>query len=58
MIPSLTIPETTVPATNTMNMGGIYINVYALEGQNVNQIADAVMSRLQNAIDRRREVFA
>ena len=57
-IPSLTVPNMTVPAGNTMNMGGVSINVYGAEGQNVNQLADIVMSKLQNAVDRRREVFA
>ena len=57
-IPSLTVPSMTVPAGNTMNMGGVSINVYGAEGQNVNQLADIVMSKLQNAVDRRREVFA
>ena len=56
--PSLTVPSMTVPAGNTMNMGGVSINVYGAEGQNVNQLADVVMSKLQNAVDRRREVFA
>ena len=57
-IPSLTVPSMTVPAGNTMNMGGVSINVYGAEGQNVNQLADIVMSKLQNAVDRRKEVFA
>ena len=57
-IPSLTVPNMTVPAGNTMNMGGVSINVYGAEGQNVNQLANIVMSKLQNAVDRRREVFA
>ena len=58
VIPSLTVPKTTVPAGNTTNLGGVSITVYGSEGQNVNQLADVVMSKLQNAVDRRREVFA
>ena len=58
VIPSLTVPSTTVPAGNTTNLGGVSITVYGSEGQNVNQLADVVMSKLQNAVDRRREVFA
>lgn len=58
VIPSLTVPETTIPATSTTNMGGIYVNIYTLAGQDVNQIADAVINKIQNAIDGRRGVFA
>lgn len=58
VIPNLTVPKTTVPAGNTTNLGGVSITVYGSEGQNVNQLADVIMSKLQNAVDRRREVFA
>ena len=57
-LPGLTIPKMNVPATSTMNMGGISINIYASEGQNVNQIAEAVAARIQSIVDRRKEVFA
>lgn len=57
-LPSLTVPKMSVPANNTMNMGGISINVYAAEGQNANQVAEAVAARIQSIVDRRKEVFA
>lgn len=40
------------------NMGGIVVNVYGAEGQDVNALADAVMFRLQSAIERKEAVFA
>lgn len=58
VLPNLTVPQATVPTSSVMNMGGISINVYAAEGQNVNQVADAVAARLQSLVDRRKEVFA
>lgn len=58
VLPNLTVPQATVPTSSVMNMGGVSINVYAAEGQNVNQVADAVAARLQNLVDRRKEVFA
>ena len=57
-LPGLTVPKMNVPANNTMNMGGISINVYAAEGQNANQVAEAVAARIQSIVDRRKEVFA
>ena len=42
----------------TTNMGGIVLNVYGAEGQDVNALADAVMYRLQHAVERREAVFA
>lgn len=57
-LPGLTVPKMNVPANNTMNMGGISINVYAAEGQSANQVAEAVAARIQSIVDRRKEVFA
>ena len=42
----------------TTNMGGVVLNVYGAEGQDVNALADAVMYRLQHAVERREAVFA
>ena len=41
-----------------MNMGGVSINVYGAAGQDVNQLADIVMTKMQNAVSRREAVFA
>ena len=40
------------------NYGGFVINVNAAEGQSANDIAEAVMYRIQNAVNRREAVFA
>lgn len=45
-------------STTTTNMGGVVLNVYGAEGQDVNALADAVMYRLQSAVERREAVFA
>lgn len=42
----------------TTNMGGVVINVYGAEGQDVNALADVVMYRLQGAVERKEAVFA
>lgn len=41
----------------TTNMGGVVLNVYGAEGQDVNALADAVMYRLQHAVERREAVL-
>jgi phage-related protein len=38
--------------------GGIVMNVYGAAGQDVNELADIVMDRLQMAVDRREAAFA
>ena len=52
------IPLPGAGSTTTTNMGGVVLNVYGAEGQDVNALADAVMYRLQNAVERREAVFA
>lgn len=42
----------------TTNMGGVVINVYGAEGQDLNALADVVMYRLQSAVERKEAVFA
>lgn len=42
----------------TANYGGVSINVYASEGQNVNELADVIMDKMQSAVRRREAVFA
>lgn len=44
--------------TNTMNLGGVSVNVYAQEGQDANAIANMVMKKMQSAVDARKAVFA
>ena len=44
--------------TNTMNLGGVSVNVYAQEGQDANAIANRVMKKMQSAVDARKAVFA
>lgn len=38
--------------TNTSNLGGVYVTVNTAPGQDVESIADAVMDRIQEAVDR------
>lgn len=42
----------------TTNVGGISVNVYGSAGQNVKELAEAVMYELQYAVERRSAVFA
>lgn len=42
----------------TTNLGGVNIVVNGAEGQNVNELADVVMQRMQSAVSRREAVFA
>lgn len=44
--------------SNQHNYGGFSINIYPEKGQNVNEIADAVMYRIQSAVNSRSAVFA
>lgn len=43
---------------NAPNYGGIVINIYGAEGQDVNELAEIVSRKLQTAVDRRRLTFA
>lgn len=55
----LSVP--TLPAAGrggAYNYGGFVINVYGAEGQDEEALADAVMDRIQGAIDAREAVFA
>lgn len=45
-------------AGRTTNYGGVSINVYGTAGQDVNALADIVMTKMQNAVNRREAVFA
>lgn len=53
--------ETTLPNMNgnvsTQNYGGFTINVNAAAGQDANEIADMVMFKIQNAVQRKEAVF-
>ena len=44
-------------ANAAYNYGGVSINVYAAEGQSVDEIADTVAFKLQNAVDQKDGVF-
>lgn len=44
--------------SNTMNLGGVSLNVYAREGQDANAIADMVMRKMQSAVNSKKAVFA
>lgn len=52
------IPLPGAGSTTTTNMGGVVLNIYGAEGQDINALADAVMYRLQSAVERREAVFA
>ena len=45
-------------SVSTTNMGGVVINVYGAEGQDVEALANTVMYRLQSAVERKEAVFA
>lgn len=42
----------------TTNLGGVNIVVYGAQGQDVSELADIVMARMQHAVERREAVFA
>lgn len=50
--------HTGTAAGRTTNVGGISVNVYGAPGQNVKELAEAVMDELQHAVARRGAVFA
>lgn len=47
-----------MPGSTTTNLGGINIVVYGAQGQDVSELADIVMARMQSAVERREAVFA
>ena len=40
------------------NMGGVTINIQGAEGQDVEELANIVMYKMQRVVDRREAVFA
>ncbi len=47
-----------MPGSTTTNLGGVTIVVYGAQGQDVSELADIVMARMQTAVERREAVFA
>lgn len=47
-----------MPGGMTTNLGGVNIVVYGAQGQDVSELADIVMARMQSAVERREAVFA
>lgn len=47
-----------MPGSTTTNLGGVNIVVYGAQGQDVSELADIVMARMQSAVERREAVFA
>lgn len=47
-----------MPGSSTTNLGGVNIVVYGAQGQDVSELADIVMARMQGAVERREAVFA
>ena len=47
-----------MPGGTTTNLGGVSIAVYGAQGQDVSELADIVMARMQSAVERREAVFA
>lgn len=47
-----------MPGSSTTNLGGVNIVVYGAQGQDVSELADIVMARMQSAVERREAVFA
>lgn len=50
--------ETVSNVNNTQNYGGFEINVYAKDGQSVDELADVIMVKIQRAANARKAVFA
>lgn len=46
-----------MPGASTTNYGGINIQVYGADGQDVNELADIVMSRIESAVNRKEAVW-
>lgn len=42
----------------TLNYGGVTVNVYGAPGQDINELADELMFRIQNAVDQEEAVVA
>lgn len=49
---------TPITNNNTTNLGGINLSVYGAQGQNVSELADVVMERIQTAVNQRGAVWA
>lgn len=49
---------TPITNNNTTNLGGINLSVYGSQGQNVNELAEVVMERIQTAVNQRGAVWA
>ena len=43
---------------NTTNLGGLNLSVYGAPGQNVNELAEVVMDRIQSAVNSKGAVWA
>lgn len=48
----------TTNTTNTTNLGGVSVNVYAAEGMDVNALTDAIMIKMQKAVNNKKAVFS
>lgn len=46
-----------MPSGTTTSLGGVNIVVYGAQGQDVSELADIVMARMQSAVERREAVF-
>lgn len=53
-----TLSAIPMPGSTTTNLGGVNIVVYGAQGQDVSELADIVMARMQTAVERREAVFA
>lgn len=51
-------PLTNNSTTNNANYGGVTVNVYAAAGQDVNELAEAVVYKIQHAVDQTGAVWA
>ena len=55
---AMTTGGTVTNNSTTMNLGGMSFTINAAQGQSVDAIANAVMRKIQSAVDARRAVFA
>lgn len=58
MAGNIAVTMPTAPNARQTNLGGVNITVYGAEGQDIGALADEIMWRMQNAVQRREAVYA
>lgn len=55
---AMTAGGTTNTTNNTTNLGGVSVNVYPASGTNIDALTDAIMIKMQRAVNKRKAVFS